>query len=181
MGTLGKENGPDLAIQAMSNVKKRFPDARLHIIGGGREEELSSLAIKNKVEKNVVFHGFISDRTEVSKATRKYMIGLAPYINKKGSARLYGDATKIRAYTAAGLPVITTSVPPLGREIVEASAGVIVKDDSEALSDAIIKILSNPVLYKTLRNGAIKFAKENTWENVFDKAFLEMHSNEKIN
>lgn len=60
----------------------------------------------------------------------------------EGSARKYGDATKIRAYTAAGLPVITTSVPPLGKDIQKAGAGIVVDDTPEAFAQVIIKVLT---------------------------------------
>ena len=38
MGTLGQENGPDVAIEALALVKQKFPDANLHVIGGIEKE-----------------------------------------------------------------------------------------------------------------------------------------------
>ena len=174
MGTLGKENGPDLAIETLPLVLKKIKGTTLHIVGGGREGELLSLAKKLKVEKNVVFHGFVGDRKGVSDLISQYSISLAPYRNFKGSARLYGDATKIRAYTAAGLPVITTFVPPLGEEIEQANAGIRVRDNNKDFSEAIVKVLNDKKLYRSLRKNAIEFARNNTWENVYRKAFKDM-------
>lgn len=174
LGTLGKENGPDLAIKATALIAKKIKQVRLHIVGSGREAELLRLAKKLKVQNKIVFHGFISDREEVSKTIRNYMIGLAPYVYEKGGARLYGDATKIRAYAASGLPVITTHVPPLGKDIQEAGGGLIVKDNPEEISKAAINILSNRMLYSKLRKNIIDFAKNNTWENVYSDAFKKM-------
>lgn len=179
MGTTGKENGPDLAISAMPNIVKKFKKTRLHIIGGGREMELKNLARKNKVLEHVEFHGFITDREKVSETIRNFMIGLAPYVNFRGSARLYGDATKIRAYLASGLPVITTKVPPLGIEVEKSGAGFRINDNKRDIADSVIKLLENRKLYLSMRKKAFEFAKNNTWDKEFDKAFKRMEELEK--
>jgi glycosyltransferase involved in cell wall biosynthesis len=85
-------------------------------------------------------HGFISDVKEISKIIKSFQVALAPYKMIEGSIRLYGDATKIRLYLAAGLPVITTKVPPLGLEAQKKGAAIIVGDNKEELADAIISI-----------------------------------------
>lgn len=175
MGTLGIENGPDLAIGAMPYILEKIPQAKLHIVGGGKDvERLNSLVKNFKVEQSVVFHGFISDRIKVSNHIRNFMVGLAPYLAIPGSARYYGDATKIRAYLAAGLPVITTFVPPLGKEVEKIGAAILVKDSKKELAKAVIRMLSDKKLYLKMKKHAIEFAKENTWENEFNKAFKAM-------
>lgn len=174
MGTLGPENGPDLAIEALPLVLKRYPKARLHIVGGGREEELQMLSRKLKVNRNVVFHGFIASREDVSKVIRRFMIGLAPYINFKESARLYGDATKIRAYMAAGLPVITTTVPPLGAEVLKKGAAIVVNDNKEEIANSIVALFKDKKRYLKMRKHAMLFAKNNTWENEYKLVFRKM-------
>lgn len=176
VGTLGIENGPDLAIESLPYILKKFPKTILNIVGGENSdlERLRKLVNKLNLEKQVIFHGFISDREEVSKTIRKFMVALAPYKFIPGSARLYGDATKIRAYLGAGLPVITTDVPPLGKEVREKEAALIVGDSKVELAEAVINVFSDRALYLKLRINAINFAKENTWDNVYRKAFSQM-------
>lgn len=176
LGTLGFENGPDIAVEATAIVIKKIPDIQLHIIGGNEpnEERLRGLAREFGISKNVIFHGFINDREKTSALARTFQLALAPYKNIEGSARKYGDATKIRAYAAAGLPVITTCVPPLGKDIRDAGAGIIVDDTAKAFAESIIDILTHEKKYVLLRNNAIVFAKENTWENEFDKVLSQM-------
>ena len=70
---------------------------------------------------------------KISSLIRRFQIAVAPYKRIAGSARLYGDATKIRAYLAAGLPTITTDVPPLGKTVESAGAAIIVSDTPEGL------------------------------------------------
>ena len=176
MGTLGQENGPDLAVETLPIILKKFPKTILHIVGGGseNEERLQSLVKKLKIEKSVVFHGFIADREKVSATIKPFAIALAPYINIPGSARLYGDATKIRAYLAAGLPTITTTVPPLGKDAEKKGAAIIVKDNKKALAEAIIKVFTDKKLYRSLRKNAFTFARNNTWDNEYALAFEKM-------
>lgn len=176
MGTLGKENGPDLAIESMPLVLKKFPKAVLHIVGGGEgnDARLQRLVTKLKIEKSVIFHGFIADREKVSETIRKFSVALAPYLAIPGSARLYGDATKIRAYLAAGLPTVTTPVPPLGKDAAKKGAAVIVEDEKKAIADAVIRVFSDKKLYESLRKNAFAFAKNNTWEKEFSLAFKKM-------
>ena len=175
-GTLGIENGPDLAIKAFSLVIKKVPNASLHIFVGGKNdlERLKKLSQKLHLNKEIFFHGFVSDQIALSNEINKYAIGLAPYKAIPGSPRWWADATKIRLYLAAGLPVITTQVPPLGKELVDENAGLVVKDNPEELSRAIKKIFTDRELYFNLRKNAMKKAKGNTWENTYKNALSAM-------
>jgi len=175
-GTLGTENGPDIAIESIFFVKKKFPKVELHIYGGGQKDlkRLKRLVEKYNLNKNVIFHGFISDPIKLSSQIRNYRIGLAPYKAIPGSPRWWADATKIRLYLAAGLPVITTHVPPLGKELIETNSGLITKDNAKDIAKTIKEIFSNDTLYQTLRKNAIKKAKNNTWETTYKKALSVM-------
>jgi glycosyltransferase involved in cell wall biosynthesis len=176
MGTLGSENGPDIAIQSLGLIKKKFPDAVLHIIGGPQEDivMLKKLANKINLKESVVFHGIIPKSSDMSKIIRSCEIGLAPYRNIFGSPRFYADSSKIRAYCASGVPTVTTEVPPLGREIAEKGAAIIVKDDSKSFALGISDIFTHQKKYTELRKNAVKLAKHNTWENSFLHAFMQM-------
>ena len=176
-GTFGPENGLPIAIKSLKKIINKFPNTKLNIIGGGHtpEEELRKIAKEAGVEKNIIFHGFIQDTTKLSDLVRKSAIGIAPYMSYPDSARWFGDATKIRLYLGAGLPVITTHVPPLGKEVEKTGAGIIVKDNEKELADAIIKVFSDKKLYSEMRKNAINFAKNNTWTNSYRNALEQMN------
>jgi glycosyltransferase involved in cell wall biosynthesis len=182
VGTLGLENGPDTAIEAFREVIRSVKDATLHIIGGGGQgfeaKYLQKLITKYNLEKNVIFHGAIWDLPKLSAMISHYQIGLAPYKRFEGSIRLYGDATKLRIYAASGLAIIATDVPPLGKELSEKKAAVIVKSNKDALAKAMIQLLKAPQEIKKMTEYSKKYAKNNIWENTYRNALLGM---EKIN
>lgn len=175
-GTLGEENGPDLAIESLKLVADKVPNAKLHIFGGGDSDikRLTNLTRKLGLEDNVTLHGFVSDQIKLSKEIAKYALGLAPYKAIPGSPRWWADATKIRLYLAAGLPIITTQVPPLGKEVEKDNAGLVAEDNPKATSAAILKLLKDRGLWMQMRRNAIRRAKDNVWENTYSQALKKM-------
>jgi len=177
-GTLGLENGPDLAIQMMPQIIKRFPSASLTIAGGGRPEDeklLKDLIQKLNLEKSVNFVGFVPTNKELYELVRKHRILIAPYKAIRESVRWYADAVKIRMALACGLPVVTTQVPPNGKLAEKAGAGIITKDNPKDLAKTVIGIFSDKKQYLKMRNAAIAAAKENTWENSYSSALNKMN------
>jgi len=175
-GTFGKENGVDLAIKAIAIIKKKIPKIKLHIYGGNGldEKRLNKLTQKLKLQESVFFHGFIRDLVKLSQLIQKCQIGIAPYLAIPGSHRWYADATKLRLYLAAGLPIITTQVPPLGKEVAKAGAGFVTKDNEKDFAQAVIKLFANKKLYQKTHRAAIKYIKNNTWENTYTNALKKM-------
>lgn len=178
MGILEPDMGADLAIQSLVQVRRYYPKTRLHVIGGPDKHiaTLKDLVYSLGLEQSVLFHGFIPSFEKMAQKVRESYIGLAPYRSFPDSKRWYGDAGKIRQYTAAGIPVVTTHVPPLGRYIVEKGAGIMTKDTVKSFSDGILRLLSDDVLYKKLSVGATRVSRDNTWERVYAKAFDDMRS-----
>lgn len=183
MGTVGKENGPDIAIKALGLVRKKFPKATLHIVGGSEKDFswLQPIIKKLQLEKAVFHHGFIPRASDMADILSRCAIGLAPYRAIPGSTRYYGDAGKIRAYCASGLAIISSQVPPLGKDVSEYGAALIVQDNARSMASAIEALFSNTKLYMKLRNNAAKFARFNTWDNQFNGAFTTMNRYEKKN
>lgn len=175
LGTLTEEQGPDLAIEALPGVLRKYPHATLHIVGGGQKnlERLKRLTRSLNIEANVIFYGFVVKNSDMAKILEKCFLAIAPYRTFPGSIRQYGDASKLRSYAAAGLPIITTPVPPLGVELQKLGGAIIVPDNKEDLTIAIVSLFSDKKLHATMRKNVIKFAKNNTWDNEFTLAFSQ--------
>ena len=98
-------------------------------------------------------------------------VAVAPYRAFPNSIRYYADASKMRSYAAAGLPIVTTDVPPLGKELQKLGGAIIAPDNEVGFSNAVLSLFSDPELYARMRKQVIKFAKDNTWDNEFTLAF----------
>jgi len=175
-GGLIQENGPHILIDAFDIVLESFPKAKLLIIGGGDGEERIEKQIKDsRLEKNVQVTGYISDEEEIIKLQNKAAIAVAPYPIMKRSRKPYGDVIKIRIYFACGLPVISTPVPPVIKEIRDEGLGEVTLDDSqESIAKEIIKYLSNPSKIFEDRKRVIDKAKKSNWNDNYSNALQKM-------
>ena len=176
-GSLNKENGPDLVIHAFKKVLKTIAQAKLHIITDGQDIETQSLRDLTDelgIHDKVLFHGLIPSQYELINDLKQFMVGLAPYRAIPGSPRWWADATRIRLYLAAGLPVITTNVPPIAKELEQEKSGLVVKDNAQQFAQAIVSLLKNKTLYRKMRQNAIIQARNNTWDKVYSKTLKSM-------
>lgn len=172
MGILEPDMGPDLAIKAFSKVKEEYASATFSIVGGPEKDiaPYRRLVKRLGLRRFVKFYGFVPDHVKMADIVRHCAVGLAPYRAFPDSMRWFGDAGKIRQYTAAGLPVVTTHVPPLGHYIVEKGAGIMTNDTPKGFADGICEVLADKKLYSKLTKNAIAVSKHNTWERIYTKA-----------
>ncbi|MEO5357146.1 MAG: glycosyltransferase [Nitrospirae bacterium YQR-1] len=175
-GGLIEENGPQILIEAFRIILERFPEAKLLIIGGGHMEA----ALRNRVsvcgmDGSVEITGYIKEDERVTELQRRGAVGVAPYPIIKGSRKPFGDVIKIRVYFSCGLPVVSTPVPPVTKEIAQERLGLVTENDSpESLAAAISTFLSDKdFLYQT-RERVIEKAMKSTWDENFNSALKEM-------
>ena len=178
MGILTSDMGADLAIRALSLLRKKRPKSVLHIIGGQREDivPLRKLAIKLGIGQSVIFHGFLDPKKEMTDIMSHCMVGIAPYRNIAYSRRRYGDPGKIRQYHACGLAVVTTPVTWYGRYIAKVGGGVLAKDTPGDLTKKIADLLSNRKKYQTMARTAANIGRANTWEKTYQNAVRALNA-----
>jgi len=177
-GSVDKENGIDLIIEAIPQVLKKIPNIKLKLIGGGPEEELIKQKIKKmNLEKNVEITGYFFDRKKIRKDFLQSKIGLAIYApHIKGSIKPYGDPIKFREYMACGLPIITTKVNWMASLIKNKPLGIVINFNKNDLAEAIIKLLEDKKFWQLCRKNALEEAKEHRWKKVFGKGFREIET-----
>lgn len=172
LGHLRERLGLEMILLSFAKVIKKVPNAQLTIIGDGPlMTELKNIVKNNNLSKNVVFTGFVEKHEEVDDILREGAIGLAIFEPIKESIEYYSDAGKPKVYLAAGLPVIITEVPEIATEIGTKKAGILVKYDKEDIAKAIVKLLTEDLLYREYRKNAIELSKEYIWDNIFMDAF----------
>lgn len=141
-GIIDKQLDYEGAIRAVAELKHKYPQISLTIIGNGPEEKsLQKLANQLGVKDRVKFTGRVPLEKALDLQSRAG-IGLALYTGIWGFNQ-YGDSTKCREYFSFGLPVISTDTHATVEEVRSSGAGIIVGLSVDEYKKAIIKILDN--------------------------------------
>jgi glycosyltransferase involved in cell wall biosynthesis len=114
----------------------------------------------------VTFHGYVDDHRDVEQILAGCSIAVAPYRSSDMTFTRHADPGKLKAYLAAGLPIVLTEVPPNAHELAEHAGAEIVTDDSAALADAIARALSSPDQWRTRRSAALAYAQRFDWNRL---------------
>lgn len=158
-GDLDSRDGVDTLIKSFVRVKKEFRDAKLYIVGDGPFlPRLKTLSSKLKINKNVVFTGWIPFEKLV-KDLPNFLLGVVP-----SKPNLMNDLTiprKIFEFMAAGIPVIASDLNAIQEVIKNGRSGLLFNPDNhEFLSEAILRLMSNPDLYKKIQKNGLKISEK---------------------
>lgn len=176
-GGLMEKQGVHLAVQALAQVRRRVPQARLLVIGGGYPDRLAALQGLSEamgVRDAVEFTGLIEDHSEAVDRIRRCAVGVAPYPDTPDNYTRYADPGKAKVYLAAGLPVVITAVPAVASLIERHGAGMIVRDDADALAEALIRFLTDDQLLTECKRRARELAEQYEWDAIFTKALEQV-------
>ena len=175
-GGLIEENGPFLLLEAFNILRKKFPAAKLRIIGGNDlEKDIREYLKKNDLIRSVEITGFIPCEAEVIRLQQRGVIGIAPYPDMKNSRKPFGDVIKIRMYFATGLVVVSTPVPPVASEIRNERLGCVTKkSEAHELAESMFLLLSNKEELLNMRRRVVEKAKKSSWENNYSSTLLNM-------
>jgi len=142
VGRLSHEKGVDLAIQAMRNVLKSEPEAKLWIIGDGKEKEnLIRLTSELNIQNNVIFHGFTNN---VNKLLLQCSLLVLPS-RWEGFGLVLLEAMKLK------IPCIAFDHTAANEIIIDDETGFLIPNmDVELMADKINFLLSNPALARKM-------------------------------
>ena len=176
VGRLAEKKGIKYLIMAMERVAKKFPEAKLIIVGDGPERSNLEVLAKNLgLGKNIIFAGKISNR-ELPEfyATADLFVGPS-IVTESGDTE--GLGVVFLEALASGTCVIGSNVGGIPDIIEHNKAGILVRQkDAKQLSAAIIKLLLNEKLRKRLAlNGQRKVKDLYSWDLIGSK-FNELFS-----
>ena len=173
VGHLSKTHGVQELLEVFIDVQKKFPKVKLKIIGTGPYESKLRINISNnkKLKKTVLFLGRKSNEETLQVLAKENAIGIAPYTSSESWVK-YCDPLKIKEYLACGLPVITTRLPEISKEIEKSKAGFAV-NSKKNFRKAIISLIRSELLFESFKKNALKLAKKYDWNNIFDEAFAK--------
>lgn len=164
-------------LSALKKLKDENINFLLDIYGGEKPNKNLINTINNlKLDKNISLKGAIDNKNLVNNIFPKYYIGISPYMAKNNPLAhdhmFWGNdlSAKLVEYIACGLPVIVTKNDYFGA-VEKEKFGYLVKSTKDWYN-ALKKLLTEPVLYKTYRTNAIKFSKNYDESVVLNPIFV---------
>ena len=170
IGRLCKHKGQHLLLQAAANLHQLGQEVVYLIVGKDLEQDgaylnyLKDLAQELGINKSVHFLGHRADTPQLLALSD--LLVLPSYTE--------GLPLVILEAMAAGLPVVATPVGGIPEVVIHQETGLLVPvEDVQALRDAIIKLLQNPLLKYEMGNKGLEMVNENfslekMCEQVFD-------------
>jgi glycosyltransferase involved in cell wall biosynthesis len=163
-GRLIKEKNVDLLINAVAIIKTKFSEIKCIIIGDGPEKnKLTNLAKQLKLEKNIIFTGFLEKYEDVYRYFKSSKIFVLPSIRE-------GFGIVVLEANACGLPVITINhANNAAKNLIRNNYnGFICQLDFHNVAMHIKNILCDPILFNNLKMRSIEFAQKCGWENIIN-------------
>ena len=153
-------------------IHRKNPDVKVWIVG----QHVPGKILEYKSENIIIDDLKEEDQESIRKAYYESSVFVSP-LKGPGGTRL-----KHLAAMAAKLPLVTTSV---GAEGLEAADGkeIIIRDKPEEMAEAVIQVLDNEKLAKTVAENARKLIEERfSWYKMsqyLDKIYVQNANNEK--
>jgi glycosyltransferase involved in cell wall biosynthesis len=119
--------------------------------------------LRAQAPEHVRFHGYLAAHRDVERLLSEAAVAVAPYRQTAETFTRYADPGKLKAYLAAGLPIVLTDVPPNARELAAEAGAEVVADDPAALRDAIERALASAERWRARRAAALAYARRFDW------------------
>jgi glycosyltransferase involved in cell wall biosynthesis len=171
LGHLVARQGVETLLEALAACK--LP---ADVIGTGPlEPDLRARARELGVD--VTFHGYVADHRDVEQLLSRASVAVAPYRRSDDTFTRYADPGKLKAYVAAGLPIVMTDVPPNANELAAEAGAEIVGDQAGALAEGIARALASPQQWRARRDAALAYARRFDWNVLLDDLLEKLDLN----
>lgn len=151
VGTIAESKGINTLFEAIVQLRNRYPDILLRIVGGENDlsRKLKARSVREGVEKNVEIRPFVRDRHAIIELFQQADIFASPADHENGVANVYIEAM------ACGCPVIAGNTGGSPEAVLDGKTGFLVTPrDVQALTKAIDKILGDEKLHISMKKAA---------------------------
>ncbi len=155
LGRIDWKKGFDTLIPSFAALLERIPEAFLVIAGEGGKgytEEVKAMVSREGVGDKVLFTGLLTGQNKAAALAEADVFTLPSY------AENFGMAVAEAMY--AGLPVVITEGVGIASDIRKAGAGIVIRKDEQALTDALMQILANDAERKIMGERGRALVKE---------------------
>jgi glycosyltransferase involved in cell wall biosynthesis len=164
LGHLVPRMGVDRLLDALAALRTRGEEVHADVIGTGPlEQDLRARAAALGVESIVRFHGFVPDHRDVERLLAGASLAAAPYRPDENTFTRFADPGKLKAYLAAGLPIVLTNVPPNAAELAREAGAELSEYDAAAIAEAISRALASATRWRGRREAALAYARRFDW------------------
>jgi glycosyltransferase involved in cell wall biosynthesis len=175
LGHLVERQGVETFLESLALLVRRGETIQGDVIGTGPlEEALRERAKRLGLERAVRFHGFVSDHRDVERLLANASLGVAPYRPGDATFTRYADPGKLKAYLAAGLPIVLTDVPPNARELEREAGAEIVPFEPAAFAAAVARSHENAGDWVARRDAALAYARRFDWGVLLPEALRKL-------
>ena len=175
VGHLVRRQGVGLLVEALDLLARRGVDFVAEIAGSGPlEEELREHAARAGLDGRVRFAGFIADQRGVESFLAAGSVAVAAYDPTDNVLTQHADPSKLKAYLAAGLPIVMTDLPHNAHELAERAGAELIPFDAGALADAIERALTDGERWQQRRRAALEYAKGFDWGALLEQPLNEL-------
>jgi glycosyltransferase involved in cell wall biosynthesis len=169
LGHLVERQGVETLLEALAALAESGAAVTAEIVGTGPlEAPLRARAAQLRLDRTVTFHGYLDDHRAVERILAGCSVAVAPYNRAGASFTRYADPGKLKAYLAAGLPIVLTDVPPNARELARDAGAELVGDDPAALAAGISRALASAEDWQARRAAALAYASRFDWNTLLD-------------
>jgi glycosyltransferase involved in cell wall biosynthesis len=163
LGRIAPQKGVQYAVEAMKHVTRRFPKAKLAIVGPdyvGYSSHLRSLAEGLGVAENVMIMDAVTSQDEETELLAACDAFVMP-------SSFEGFSQSVMKAMAQSRPVVVTKVGGLPYEIDYGKCGLAREfGDAKMLADGLISLLESPEMSSTMGKNGRRRAEEFTFERL---------------
>jgi phosphatidylinositol alpha-mannosyltransferase len=158
VGRIEPRKGLQFLVNALVEVKRKFPRARLTVVGEGYKE--MRLDIPAEVENSISFLGFVKP-SNLPKIFGKASVFVSPAISRESFGIVLLEAM------AAETPVVASNIPGYRCVIQDGKNGLLVSPgNSKEIADKVINLLKDKNLCKTLVKGGLRTVAKHSWSSI---------------
>ena len=175
LGHLTEGRGTATLLEALALLRSRGATLTLDVIGDGDQlPALRQQAGRLELTDAVRFHGYLEDHREVERLLAEGSVAAAPYVPGESTFTRWADPGKLKAYLAAGLPIVLTDVPPNAGELAAEAGAEIVEPTPDALATGIERVLASPEAWSERRERALAYVRRFDWPCLFGDLFAKL-------
>jgi len=166
---------PGRGLERLVRCALDVPHAYFVFVGGGSlHDDLKQLAEDLGLQARVFFIPTVP-LAELPYFTASADIGVQP-IENTCLNHFTTDSNKLFEYVVAGLPVVASDLPEIGKVVKQHDLGLLVKPgDTGALSEALNTLVERPDLRASYSENALRAANTLNWEEQ-EQGLLELYS-----